>query len=152
MSFREAARTSRIVVDAFLHSLYSCPWGFWLRFNAVIRIIVREIAGLINSALGNARMLMHRLLPVLATLKTYLTDPQRAEEGIKLVLREGKVATCEPRARGKDGRETVVSYNASTFDDRKPKAGALRRMAPRLSTAHHAHACVARQEIVAITV
>jgi PAS domain S-box-containing protein len=49
--------------------------------------------------------------------KNYFTDPQRAEEGIKLVLREGKVTNYELTARGKTGRETVVSYNAVTFND-----------------------------------
>jgi len=34
------------------------------------------------------------------------------------VLREGKVTNYELTARAKDGRETVVSYNASTFYDR----------------------------------
>ncbi len=49
--------------------------------------------------------------------KTYFTDPQRAEEGIKLVLREGRVTNYELTALSKDGRMTVVSYNASTFRD-----------------------------------
>src|SRR6185312_14623050 len=49
--------------------------------------------------------------------KNYFTDPQRAEEGIKLVLREGKVTNYELTALAKDGRMTVVSYNASTFRD-----------------------------------
>jgi PAS domain S-box-containing protein len=49
--------------------------------------------------------------------KSYFTDPQRAEEGIKLVLREGKVTNYELTARTKDGRQTLVSYNASTFKD-----------------------------------
>jgi PAS domain S-box-containing protein len=49
--------------------------------------------------------------------KTYFTDPHRAEEGIKLVLREGKVTNYELTARGKAGRDTVVSYNAITFND-----------------------------------
>ena len=49
--------------------------------------------------------------------KNYFTDPARAEQGIKLVLREGKVTNYELTARAKDGRQTVVSYNASTFHD-----------------------------------
>jgi PAS domain S-box-containing protein len=53
--------------------------------------------------------------------KTYFTDPQRAEEGIRLVLRESKVTNYELTARRKDGRETVVSYNAATFFDRDGK-------------------------------
>jgi PAS domain S-box-containing protein len=53
--------------------------------------------------------------------KRYFTNPDRAEEGIKQVLREGKVTNYELTARGKDGRETVVSYNATTFYDRDNK-------------------------------
>ena len=53
--------------------------------------------------------------------KTYFTDPQRAEEGIRLVLREGKVTNYELTARAKDGKQTLVSYNASTFNDAQGK-------------------------------
>jgi PAS domain S-box-containing protein len=53
--------------------------------------------------------------------KDWFTDPGRAEEGIRVVLREGKVTNYELTARAKDGRETVVSYNATTFNDRDGK-------------------------------
>jgi PAS domain S-box-containing protein len=53
--------------------------------------------------------------------KNYFTDPQRAEEGIKSVLSEGKVTNYELTARAKSGKETVVSYNATTFADRDGK-------------------------------
>jgi len=56
-----------------------------------------------------------------SAFKNYFTDPHRAQEGIKLVLREGKVTNYELTARAKDGTETVVSYNAATFDDRDGK-------------------------------
>jgi PAS domain S-box-containing protein len=49
--------------------------------------------------------------------KNYFTSPERAEDGIRLVLREGKVTNYELTALSKDGRMTVVSYNASTFRD-----------------------------------
>src|ERR1051326_3595917 len=49
--------------------------------------------------------------------KDFFTDPVRAEEGIRLVLREGRVTNYELTAKSKDGRATVVSYNASTFRD-----------------------------------
>jgi len=49
--------------------------------------------------------------------KNYFTDPQRAEEGIRLVVREGTVTNYELTARRKEGQETVVSYNAVTFND-----------------------------------
>src|SRR5688572_22473179 len=53
-----------------------------------------------------------------APFKDYFTDPERAEAGIKRVLGEGKVTDYELTARARDGKETVVSYNASTFHDR----------------------------------
>ncbi|HEV2172075.1 MAG TPA: PAS domain S-box protein, partial [Nitrospira sp.] len=53
--------------------------------------------------------------------KNYFTDPQRAEEGIRLVLRETRVTNYELTARSKSGRETVVSYNATTFNDQSGK-------------------------------
>src|SRR5437867_2917878 len=53
--------------------------------------------------------------------KNYFTDPGRAEEGIRQVLKEGKVTNYELTARRKDGIETVVSYNAATFYDRDGK-------------------------------
>ena len=56
-----------------------------------------------------------------APFKGYFTDPERAEAGIKLVLGEGKVTDYELTARARDGKETVVSYNATTFHDRDRK-------------------------------
>ena len=53
--------------------------------------------------------------------KNYFTDPGAAEEGIRLVLREGKVTNYELVARSRDGITTVVSYNASTFYDQDGK-------------------------------
>lgn len=54
-----------------------------------------------------------------APFKGFFTDPERAEESIKLVLAEGKITNYELTARNWDGRETVVSYNATTFHDRE---------------------------------
>jgi PAS domain S-box-containing protein len=53
-----------------------------------------------------------------AAFKNYFTDPTRAEAAIKRVLSEGKVTDYELTARAKDGTETDVSYNATTFHDR----------------------------------
>ena len=53
--------------------------------------------------------------------KGYFTDPPRADDGIRLVLREGKVTNYELTACTKDGKQTVVSYNATTFYDRDGK-------------------------------
>src|SRR5271166_491110 len=56
-----------------------------------------------------------------APFKDYFTNPERAEAGIKLVLGESKVTDYELTARARDGKETVVSYNATTFHDRDRK-------------------------------
>jgi PAS domain S-box-containing protein len=53
-----------------------------------------------------------------APFKDYFTDASRAEAGIKRVLAEGRVTNYELTARAIDGKETVVSYNATTFHDR----------------------------------
>ena len=53
-----------------------------------------------------------------APFKNCFTDPERAAAGIKLVLSERKVTNYELTASARDGRETVVSYNATTFYDR----------------------------------
>jgi PAS domain S-box-containing protein len=53
-----------------------------------------------------------------APFKTFFTDPDRAEAGIKLALSKRKVTDYELTARDRDGKETVVSYNATTFYDR----------------------------------
>ena len=53
-----------------------------------------------------------------APFKSYFTDPERAEAGIRLVLNEKKVTDYELTACARDGKQTVVSYNATTFYDR----------------------------------
>ncbi len=53
-----------------------------------------------------------------APFKKYFTDPEMAEASIRKVLAEGKVTNYELTARSRDGKETVVSYNASNFYDR----------------------------------
>lgn len=53
--------------------------------------------------------------------KQQFTHPERAEDGIRLVLRDGRVANYELIVRSKDGEETVVSYNATTFNDQSGK-------------------------------
>lgn len=50
--------------------------------------------------------------------KNYFNDPDRAAAGIDLVLSENKVTNYELTARSRDGKETVVSFNATTFHDR----------------------------------
>jgi PAS domain S-box-containing protein len=53
-----------------------------------------------------------------APFKGYFTDPERAETSIKLVLSSQKVTDYELTARARDGKETVVSFNATIFYDR----------------------------------
>jgi PAS domain S-box-containing protein len=56
-----------------------------------------------------------------APFKNYFTDPDLAEASVKQVLREKKVTNYELTARARDGMETVVSFNATTFYDRDRK-------------------------------
>jgi PAS domain S-box-containing protein len=53
-----------------------------------------------------------------APFKDCFTDPARAEAGIKRVLSEKSITDYELTASARDGRQTVVSYNATTFYDR----------------------------------
>ncbi|MEN2791520.1 ATP-binding protein [Sphingomonas oligophenolica] len=53
-----------------------------------------------------------------APFKDCFTDPALAEAGIKRVLSEKSVTDYELTARARDGKQTVVSYNATTFYDR----------------------------------
>src|SRR5207302_7669734 len=50
--------------------------------------------------------------------KGYFTNPDHAEAGIKLVLNQKNVTDYELTARARNRKETVVSYNATTFYDR----------------------------------
>src|SRR3954469_16106230 len=56
-----------------------------------------------------------------APFKDYFTDPERAEAAIKLVLSKKKVTDYELTASARDGKRTVVSYNATTFYNRDRK-------------------------------
>jgi PAS domain S-box-containing protein len=53
-----------------------------------------------------------------APFKNYFTDSERAQAGINRVLAEGKVTNYELTARAQNGKQTTVSYNATTFHDR----------------------------------
>ena len=53
-----------------------------------------------------------------APFKNYFTDPERAEAGIKRMLSGKKVTDYELTVCARDGKKTVVSYNATTFYDR----------------------------------
>lgn len=53
-----------------------------------------------------------------AGFKSFFTEPHRAETGIKLVLKEHKISDFELTACARDGEQTVVSCNATTYYDR----------------------------------
>ena len=56
-----------------------------------------------------------------APFKNHFTDPARAEMSIKLVLQNKKLTDYEITAKTMEGKETVVSFNATTFYDRERK-------------------------------
>src|SRR5437868_1189963 len=56
-----------------------------------------------------------------APFKDFFTDPDRAEAGIKRVLADKKLTDYELTASARDGKKTVVSYNATTFYNRDRK-------------------------------
>ncbi len=77
--------------------------------------IISDVNGQMETLTGHTRDEL-----IGAPFKNYFTDPERAEAGIRLVLADGKVTNYELTVRNQ-GRDTVVSYNASTFYDRDRK-------------------------------
>ena len=75
--------------------------------------IITDVNGQMEALTGNSRDEL-----IGSEFKRYFTDPGRAEDGVRLVLRDTKVTNYELTARHRDGHETVVSYNATTFFDR----------------------------------
>ncbi len=53
-----------------------------------------------------------------APFRNYFTDPEKADAAIRLALSAKKVSNYELTARARDGKETMVSFNAMTFYDR----------------------------------
>jgi PAS domain S-box-containing protein len=53
--------------------------------------------------------------------KDYVTDAGAAESAIKLAVQQGTVVNYELTVRHRDGRETVLSFNASTFRDARSR-------------------------------
>ena len=51
--------------------------------------------------------------------KQFFINSDTAEEGIRLAICDGRITNYELTTRGKAGRETVVSYNATAFHDRE---------------------------------
>jgi PAS domain S-box-containing protein len=83
-------------------------------------LITTDPGGIITDVNRQTELLTGRTRDELigAPLKDHFTDPARAEAGINQVLRSAKVTDYELTARARDGRQTVVSLNATTFHDR----------------------------------
>ena len=75
------------------------------------------------------------------------TDGCRAEAAITRVLAEGKVTNYELTARARDGKETVVSYNASTFHDRSRRLQGVFAAARDMSDVKHFERALHEKEL-----
>src|SRR5512133_1387437 len=53
-----------------------------------------------------------------APFRNYFTDPEKADAAIRRALSAKNVGNYELTARARDGKETMVSFNAMTFYDR----------------------------------
>jgi PAS domain S-box-containing protein len=86
-------------------------------------LITTDPRGMISDVNHQMELLTGRTRDELigAPFKSCFTEPQRAEDAITRVLRESKVTNYELTALARDGKQTVVSYNATTFHDRDRK-------------------------------
>lgn len=86
-------------------------------------LITTDLRGIISDVNQQMEMLTGRTRDELigAPFKNCFTEPERAEEAITRALRDSKVTNYELTAFARDGKETVVSYNATTFHDRDRK-------------------------------
>jgi PAS domain S-box-containing protein len=86
-------------------------------------LITTDPRGMISDVNHQMELLTGRTRDELigAPFKSCFTEPQRAEDAITRVLRDSKVTNYELTALARDGKETVVSYNATTFHDRDRK-------------------------------
>ena len=86
-------------------------------------LITTDLRGIISDVNQQMELLTGRTRDELigAPFKHCFTEPQRAEEAITRVLRDSKVTNYELTALARDGKQTVVSYNATTFHDRDRK-------------------------------
>ena len=80
--------------------------------HAIITDVNQQMEGLI----GYSRQEL-----IGAPFRNYFTDPDRAEAGIQQALSAGGVSSYELTVRARDGKETVVSCNATTFHDSDSK-------------------------------
>jgi len=78
--------------------------------------IITDVNQQMETLLGSARDQL-----IGAHFKNYFTDPDRAEAAIQEVLSDGAIVGCELTTRPLDGKEAVVSCNATIFHDRDGK-------------------------------
>jgi PAS domain S-box-containing protein len=80
-------------------------------------LITTDGEGRITDVNRQAELLTGRLRAALigSPFKDLFTDPEMADFGIRLAMREGRLSDYELIACAADGRQTVVSFNASTF-------------------------------------
>ena len=114
-------RTERKLLDQRLRD-----YQFYTRslFESNIdAIMTTDASGIITDVNKQMEMLTGSTRDELigSPFNNYFTDPERAAASIKLVLSEKKVTNYELTALDRDGKETVVSYNATTFYDRDRK-------------------------------
>jgi len=100
-----------------------CDQQFYTRSlieSNIDAIITTDLQGLITDVNNQMEVLTgcRRNNLIGAPFKSYFTDADHAEAAIKRALSEKKVANCELTVRARDGKETVVSYNAATLYDR----------------------------------
>lgn len=83
-------------------------------------LITTDPRGMISDVNKQTEMLTGRTRDELigAPFKSCFTEPQRADEAISRVLQEGKLTNYELTALARDGKQTVVSFNVTTFHDR----------------------------------
>jgi PAS domain S-box-containing protein len=86
-------------------------------------LITTDPRGMISDVNHQTELLTGRTRDELigAPFKSCFTEPARAKEAITRVLHESKVTNYELTALARDGKETVVSFNATTFHDRDRK-------------------------------
>ena len=60
-----------------------------------------------------------------SSFKDYFTDPERAVAGVRTTLREGSVNNYELVLRSVQGRRTLVSFNATVFQDAEGKVAGI---------------------------
>jgi PAS domain S-box-containing protein len=88
--------------------------------STIDALLATDLSGVITDVNGQMETLSGCTREELigSPFRTYFTEPERADAGIAQVLKDQQVTDYELTARAKNGKETLVSYNASTICDR----------------------------------